>query len=305
MRRRTLLVLLAARVASAEIIGAAFLPHGDFAFDPSLVNFENGSQALHDAAASVGAQLAAARPDVVLLSTPHGESADVPFLFLDATSADGFATVGLDLDRDCADGCYAATLPTSPLRVAANLTRETVARLRDGGFRVAALAAFADTEPAPLRWGEVIPLSFLNATLGSTSLVVLGQPARRQTEEVAMVPELLSLGRALFESLDALSARVLVVVSGDLAHTHLASGPYGYNPAAVPFDAALGAWASSLDPAPLLENATALADDAKSCGFTGAVMLHGLLNASCGRFTPRLLANAAPTYYGMMVAQFV
>ena len=90
-----------------------------------------------------------------------------------------------------------------------------------------------------------------------------------------------------------------------VAHTHLASGPYGYNPAAVPFDAALGAWASSLDPAPLLENATALADDAKSCGFTGAVMLHGLLNASCGRFTPRLLANAAPTYYGMMVAQFV
>ena len=305
MRRRTLLVLLAARVASAEIIGAAFLPHGDFAFDPSLVNFENGSQALHDAAASVGAQLAAARPDVVLLSTPHGESADVPFLFLDASLADGYATIGLDLDRDCADGCYDATLPTSPLRVDANLTRATVARLRGDGFRVAALEAFADTEPAPLRWGEIIPLSFLNATLGSTSLVVLGQPARRQTDEVQMVPELLSLGRALFESLDALSARVLVVVSGDLAHTHLASGPYGYNPAAVPFDAALGAWASSLDPAPLLENATALADDAKSCGFTGAVMLHGLLNASCGRFTPRLLANAAPTYYGMMVAQFV
>ena len=217
----------------------------------------------------------------------------MPFLFLDATSADGFATVGLD---PTATRRRRRTRRRSR-RARRATTRETVAACATAGL-AAALAAFADTEPAPLRWGEVIPLSFLNATLGSTSLVVLGQPARRQTEEVAMVPELLSLGRALFESLDALSARVLVVVSGDLAHTHLASGPYGYNPAAVPFDAALGAWASSLDPAPLLENATALADDAKSCGFTGAVMLHGLLNASCGRFTPRLLANAAPTYYG-------
>ena len=34
-------------------------------------------------------------------------------------------------------------------------------------------------------------------------------------------------------------------------------------------------------------------------------MLHGLLNASRGKFTPNLLANAAPTYYGMMVAEFL
>ena len=94
------------------------------------------------------------------------------------------------------------------------------AHVRAGGHRVAALSAFADTEPAPLRWGELIPLSFLNATLNATALVVLGQPTRRQTDEVAMVPELLALGAALFSHFDALDASVLVVVSGDLAHTH-------------------------------------------------------------------------------------
>jgi aromatic ring-opening dioxygenase LigB subunit len=38
--------------------------------------------------------------------------------------------------------------------------------------------------------------------------------------------------------LEAMEIRVAVVVSADLAHTHLKSGPYGRSPAAEPFDAA-------------------------------------------------------------------
>ena len=301
-----LVVALTAPYAAATVIGAAFLPHGDFTFDPSLVRFANGSRALHDGAVAVGARFAAARPDVIFVSTPHGESADVPFLFLDATAAHAQATIGTDLARDCAKGCYEATLPVPDLRVAENATRAAVARLRAAGFRVAALSSFADTEPAPLRWGELIPLSFLNATLAASSVVVMGQPTRRFTDEVPMVAEELALGAALFDFFEALDARVLVVVSGDLAHTHLATGPYGYSPAAAPFDAALGRWAATLDAAPLLDDATALADAAKSCGYTGAVMLHGFLNASARPFAPRLVAGpSAPTYYGMLVAEFL
>jgi len=299
-----LVVAAVAPYAAATVIGAAFLPHGDFAFDPSLVRFANGSRALHEGAVAVGARFAAARPDVIFVSTPHGESADVPFLFLDATAARARATIGTDLARDCADGCYEAALPD--LRVAENATRAAVARLRAAGFRVASLSAFADTEPAPLRWGELIPLSFLNATLANSAVVVMGQPTRRYTDEVPMAAEELALGAALFDYLERLDARVLVVVSGDLAHTHRAAGPYGYSPAAAPFDAALGRWAATLDAAPLLGDATALADAAKSCGYTGAVLLHGLLNASARPFAPRLVAGpSAPTYYGMLVAEFL
>ena len=85
-------------------------------------------------------------------------------------------------------------------------------------------------------------------------------------------------------------ARKQVLVSSDLAHTHLASGPYGYSPAAEPFDLAVGRWASDpvkhvsvqsrlstpeflsgLSPvAPqaeaLLVEAARLAPDALSCG---------------------------------------
>lgn len=303
----SLVLAIGAPLASAKIVGSAFLPHGDFAFDPSLVSFENGSQALHDAGVVVGSHIVDLAPDIILISTPHGESEDVNFLFLDATRAHAKATIGLDLDQDCGDGCYTATLPVDHVKIAKNVTLETVEVLRSRGFRVASLSAFADTEPAPLRWGELIPLSFLNQTLNRTELVVMGQPTRRYTEEVAMVPELLSLGGAIFDMYDRMDARVVVLISGDLAHTHLASGPYGYSAAASPFDAAMGAWAEGLQDAPLLDDATDLSDAAKSCGFTGAVMLHGLLNASASegkRVHPRLLARAAPTYYGMMVAEF-
>jgi hypothetical protein len=42
-----------------------------------------------------------------------------------------------------------------------------------------------------------------------------------------MIPGLLRLGASVGRLLEALDKRVVVVVSSDLAHTHLASGPYG------------------------------------------------------------------------------
>ena len=126
-----------------------------------------------------------------------------------------------------------------------------------------------------------------------------------------MTDELLALGAALGEQLEAMPQRVAVLVSSDLAHTHLASGPYGYSASAEPFDEAIGAWASTLADAPLLESARSLVADALSCGYTGLVMLHGLLTRSVAfgrdRWRPMRagpFALAHPTYYGMLVAGF-
>ena len=85
-----------------------------------------------------------------------------------------------------------------------------------------------------------------------------------------------------------------------------ASGPYGYSPAAAPFDRAVGRWARAPreNADALLGEAASLADKALSCGFPSLVMLHGALRRDFSRFTPRLLANAAPTYYGMAVATY-
>lgn len=46
-------------------------------------------------------------------------------------------------------------------------------------------------------------------------------------------------GSSLFSILDSSSRRVIVVISADLAHTHSASGPYGYSNTSEPFDEVL------------------------------------------------------------------
>ena len=290
----------------AKVVGAAIVPHGDFAYDPSLVHNQNGSFEVHNAAKAAGRYLSRLEPDIIFLSTPHGVALSNDFAFYQNDLAAGFAAVGGDLHN-------ASVVPYNvPLNVSldANLTSELLSILRASGqTNVSALSSFANSEPQAIRWGEVIPLTFVEpAQLRSAQLVMLSQPLRRYTAAAEMVPELLSLGHAVFQALDALPLRVALLMSSDLAHTHLASGPYGYSPAAMPFDAAVGKWASS--PAThamsLLDTAARLESRALSCGFTSLVLLHGALRSDWARFGPtaQLLANRAPTYYGMLVAIF-
>ena len=99
--------------------------------------------------------------------------------------------------------------------------------------------------------------------------------------------------------------RTVVVISADLAHTHLKSGPYGFSTAAEPFDKACGAWVTTQDSDKLVVEAASYVDKALSCGFTGLVMLDGILKASPVDWESRLLVNFHPSYYGMMLASFV
>ena len=118
-----------------------------------------------------------------------------------------------------------------------------------------------------------------------------------------MIPELLHLGRSLYLRLHHLKQRVAVIISADLAHTHQKDGPYGYSTSAQPFDDAVGVWLKTLDPTALLETAAGYVNEALSCGYTGLVMLHGMLSeGGLKRWTPKLLINAHPTYYGMALA---
>ena len=71
-----------------RIIGAAILPHGDFAYDPSLVNYENGSSELHNASMDVGNWIMnEMKLDLIFLSTPHGMALDDNFIILENVCA--------------------------------------------------------------------------------------------------------------------------------------------------------------------------------------------------------------------------
>jgi len=223
--------------------------------------------ALHEAAIAAGAMLGSLGVDLCVLITPHGVQSERDLGVYTAASATGF--VELDNRTD-----FITEVPLD-----FDLSRRlatTLAADEGNDNNVTELRVWCDTEPFPLRWGEVCPL--LLARQGGfrpRRVVILSIPARR-SKVSSMVPEIRSLGRALRRALA--NETFAVIVSGDLAHAHLADGPYGYSPTADPFEAAVATWLRNIsDTRALLNDAASLVDTALSCGFLGLVLLLGIL----------------------------
>jgi aromatic ring-opening dioxygenase LigB subunit len=148
--------------------------------------------------------------------------------------------------------------------------------------------SFGGNDPAtaefPIDWGAEIPLSFVKAPK-----VVVVSPARDRPLE-----EHLRLG----EAIAALPGRVALVASADHGHAHDADGPYGFDPAAATYDARLQEILASgrLDFLPLAE----IVEPAKADSLWQLLVLQGAVGETA---RADVLAYAAPTYYGMLVAE--
>jgi aromatic ring-opening dioxygenase LigB subunit len=142
----------------------------------------------------------------------------------------------------------------------------------------------AATAEFPLDWGAEIPLEFVRAPR-----VVVVAPARDRR-----LGEHLRLG----EAIAALPGRVALIASADHGHAHDADGPYGFHPAAAQYDALLQEIVASdrLDFFPLAE----LVEDGKADSLWQLLVLQGAVGTTAKADT---LAYAAPTYYGMLVAE--
>jgi aromatic ring-opening dioxygenase LigB subunit len=134
------------------VIGAAVLPHGDFVYDPTLVG--RGSLRVHNAALKAGAFIDGLQPDIIVLTTPHGMTLDSQLALYGDTQAGGFANIGQDLHNKSAETYRIRANVT----LATNITAELAESL---GPLAAKLSMFGGSEQMPLRWGEVIPLSFI------------------------------------------------------------------------------------------------------------------------------------------------
>ncbi|HEY3550434.1 MAG TPA: hypothetical protein VGK69_05215 [Gaiellaceae bacterium] len=140
------------------------------------------------------------------------------------------------------------------------------------------------TAEMPIDWGTEIPLSFMRAPK-----VVVVSPARDRPLE-----EHLKLG----EAIASLPGRTALIASADHGHTHRADGIYGYDPAAAEYDALLQEILASqrLDFLPLAP----LAEPGKADSLWQVLVLQGAVGESA---RADVLAYAAPTYYGMLVAE--
>ncbi len=148
--------------------------------------------------------------------------------------------------------------------------------------------SYGGNDPAtagfPLDWGTEVPLAFLRAPR-----VVVVSPARdlRMEEHVR-----------LGEAIAALPDRIALIASADHGHAHDPGGPYGYDSAAGFYDALVQEILASgrLDFTPL----SLAVDAAKADSLWQLLVLQGAVGEAA---RVDVLAYAAPTYYGMLVAE--
>jgi len=150
--------------------------------------------------------------------------------------------------------------------------------------------SYGGNDPAqaemPIDWGTEIPLQSLPAPR-----IVVVCPARDRALE-----EHVRLG----EAIAALPGRHALIASADHAHAHRADGPYGFDPAATAYDTRLIDLLRSerLDFLPLAEHV----ERAKADSLWQLLILQGAMGEDA---RADLLAYAAPSYYGMAVAEVI
>ncbi len=273
-----------ASAVASGLVYACIAPHGDLAI-PEACPAETAALATSTQAGmrELGRRLQAADPDVVIVLTPHGIHVERHFAAVVAGRLAGALeeapSVRLDVpvDRDLA------------LAILAELRR---ARLPALGV------SFGGNDPAeavmPLDWGSLIPLWYLGGRRDPPRPVVVLAPARDLPTDAH-----LRAGRAIARAVERAGRRAALVASADQAHTHLASGPYGWDPAATVLDGMIAGMLRDDRLEDLRRLDPALVEAAKPDSPWQMLMLLGATEAE---WRPTLHSYEVPTYYGMLCA---
>ncbi|MFL5734466.1 MAG: hypothetical protein ACJ78Q_14870 [Chloroflexia bacterium] len=277
------------------LVFACIAPHGSDVIAELSGEDAPLTATTREAMEELGRRMASARPETVIVITPHGiRVAGVMCIMtteraagmLEASPDDGQeppARVEVDMEVDSDLGLQIAERAARTYRVPV-ATAIYGASGGDGCF-------------TPLDWGAVVPLWFLGARWPDPPAILSMTPSRALT-----LRQHYDFGAALAEASQEAGRRVALVASADWGHAHDPEGPYGFDPASAEFDAMIQQVirADHLDT--LLEVDLAFADRAKVDGLWQAVTLAGAL-----RHTPmrgELLSYEVNGYFGMLVASY-
>lgn len=179
---------------------------------------------------------------------------------------------------------------------------------------------------APLHWGEVVPLWFVNQQkpLQSFQVIVIAWPLLR-ADPIQFAPSARITGKVFYDYIKTLEANnemnIHVIFSCDMSHVHGFDNSlplhYQGDPSlgknhtiATQFDNIIVSWAKEIYEEHQLTKASILLDslipiiiDAKACGWAGFHCMQGFLESAeiDGKYLDgRVYDYKAPTYYGMM-----
>ncbi|UJR34093.1 hypothetical protein I4U23_021503 [Adineta vaga] len=305
---------------SKGLIGIAYLPHGTMLLDRTRKDLPNGVEQLHETCMKISEKIAELNPDLVILLTPHGLNLHQSFNIYQPSVSSCRASGNAEWNDQWKD--YSVDVS-----IDGDASQQLYSYLRQRMSKVEAMLSFGGIS-TPLRWGEVVPLYFVLHQIasnihGSTSslkhvsipsspkVIIIAQPAKGSTveeRESYMVEQrsiLVEFGHLLRSWCDQSSNRILLVVSGDQAHTHAWSLqlPTIYQPdpscfSKFPqigteesklFDEIITNWITGkssncenklyhLDKRLLIDQAGNIEKVALSCGYVGSLTMQGVMD---------------------------
>lgn len=230
-----------------------------------------------DALEQLAGDVAAHRPDTVLLMATHGPLNPGAFVLLTAPAAQGdFARWGA---------------PQVSLRF--DTDPELIAAIRDEAERAELPLDAAARWDGGLDWSVTVPLYYLRCGMADAPLTPMNVSflsARKHFQ----------LGQAVRRAIDRVGRRAVVVASADLSHRLSEDGPYGFDPAGPELDLRIREAVASWDVEALLTMDEEFRERAGDDAVASLSFLMGALDGL--RIRPRVLSYEGPFGVGYMVA---
>jgi len=269
------------------LVFAAIAPHGGLAIDEACAPDERGLAASTQAGMEeLGKRFAAARPEAVVVATPH--NVHIP------------GAMGVIISGRVA-GRLAGAPPSIALDVPTDLALALLVLESFAAADVPAVGvSFGSNDnveaTAPMDWGVLIPLWFMGGRNHPPVPLVVVTPCRDLS-----AADHVAAGAVIASAAATSGLRVAFIASADHGHAHDPEGPYGYDPAARQYDELICELVRTERLDRLAEIPLDLVEAAKADSWWQMLMLHG---ATANGWKGSLVSYEAPTYFGMLTAAY-
>lgn len=223
-----------------------------------------------------------AKPDYLIVLTPHGTRINGRFSIVDSERMEGeFSENSLTYSMQA--------------QVARDLARHINLIANQEGLPSSTINYGTAEGPyscLQLDWGAMVPLRFMPEVP-----VVVVTPSRELSYE-----QHIEFGKALRKAVEQQEKRVGLIASCDWAHAHDENGPYGFDPAAKQLDEQVVELIKSNQLEKMADFDAAFIDAAKPDGIWQTLILAGAIPLEERKV--EFLTYEAPTYFGLICAAY-
>ncbi|MBT2681194.1 extradiol ring-cleavage dioxygenase [Bacillus sp. ISL-35] len=230
----------------------------------------------------LGNYMSQARPDCIVVLTPHGTRIKGIFSISDSEKMmgsweenDGFYGMEKLVERDLA----------KIIEDEANKNGILASTINYG-------TSSGPISCLPLDWGAIVPLRFMP----DVPIVVITSPRELSFDDH------LKFGQSLRNAVAQYSGRVGLIASCDWAHTHDEKGPYGFSPAAKELDEQAVKFIKTNELEKMAEFESSFIEAAKPDGIWQTMILAGAIHPDERHV--EFLSYENPTYFGLICAGY-